>query len=113
MRVAALLLTATILTPQQNAAPPPSRPFAEWLQELIAEAHARGFSDELIDATLSGLTPIPRVVERDNSQAEFTITFDRYFRTRVTPRVIRMGRQHAMDERTLLGRIRVEYGVPP
>jgi len=104
-----------MLAPRQSAVEPqpPSPPFEEWLQGVIAEAHQRGFSDDLIDATLTGLTPISRVVERDTSQAEFTITFDRYFRTRVTPRVIRMGRQHAMDERTLLGRIRVEYGVPP
>jgi len=113
MRLAALLLTATILAPQQSAAqePPPSRPFAEWLQELIAEARSRGFSDELIDATLSGLTPIPRVVERDSSQAEFTITLDRYFQTRVTPRIIRLGRQEAMEQRAVLRRIRSEYGV--
>ena len=111
MRLAALLLAATILTPQQSAAPPPSRPFEEWLQELIAEARARGFSDELIDATLSGLTPIPRVVERDSSQAEFTITLDRYFQTRVTPRIIRLGRQQAMEQGAVLRRIRSEYGV--
>jgi membrane-bound lytic murein transglycosylase B len=80
---------------------------------VITEARARGFSDDLIDATLSGLTPVSRVVERDTSQAEFTITFDRYFRTRVTPRIIRMGQQHAMEERTLLRRIRAAYGVPP
>ena len=111
MRLAALLLTATILTPQQSAAPAPSRPFEEWLQELIAEAHSRGFSDELIDATLSGLTPIPRVVERDSSQAEFTITLDRYFQTRVTPRIIRLGCQEAMEQSAVLRRIRSEYGV--
>lgn len=108
-----MLLATTILTPQQSAVEPPSPPFEEWLQGVVDEAHARGFSDDLIAATLSGLTPIPRVVERDTSQAEFTITFDRYFRTRVTPRIIRMGRQHAMQERTLLRRIRAEYGVPP
>jgi hypothetical protein len=111
MRVAALLLTATILTPQQSAAQVPSRPFEEWLQELIAEAHSRGYSDELIDATLSGLTPIPRVVERDSSQAEFTITLDRYFQTRVTPRIIRLGREQAMEQSAVLRRIRSEYGV--
>jgi membrane-bound lytic murein transglycosylase B len=113
VRLAALLLATTILTPQQSAVEPLSPPFEEWLQGVIDEAHARGFSDDLIDATLSGLTPIPRVVERDTSQAEFTITFDRYFRTRVTPRVIRMGRQRAMEQRTLLQRIRAEYGIPP
>lgn len=113
MRLAALLLAATILTPQENAAPPPSRPFEEWLQELIAEAHSRGFSDELIDATLSGITPIPRVVERDSSQAEFTITLERYFETRVTPRIIRLGREQAMEQRAVLRNIRTQYGVSP
>jgi membrane-bound lytic murein transglycosylase B len=117
MRLAALLLTATILTPQQAATPPPtpppSPPFEEWLQALTAEARSRGFSDELIDATLTGLTPIPRVVERDSSQAEFTITLDRYFQTRITPRIVRLGRREAMEQQALLRRIRMEYGVSP
>jgi len=114
MRLAALLLTALLLPQQAPPAPEtPSRPFEEWLQELIDEAHARGFSDDLINATLTGLTPISRVVERDTSQAEFTITLDRYFRTRITPRVVRMGRQHAMADRALLRRIQTAYGVSP
>ena len=93
--------------------PEPSPPFEEWLQGVIDEAHARGFSDELIASTLTGLTPIERVVERDSSQAEFTITLDRYFRTRITPRIVRVGREHATSERTLLGRIQASYGVSP
>lgn len=113
MRLAALLLATTLLAPQQTAVEPPSQPFEDWLQGLIAEAHTRGYSDQLIDATLTGLTPIPRVVERDSSQAEFTISLERYFQTRVTPRIIRLGRQHAMEEATLLRRIRMQYGVSP
>lgn len=111
--MAALLLTAALMAPQQTAVETSSRPFEEWLQDLIAEAHARGFSDELIGATLSGLTPVSRVVERDSSQAEFTITLDRYFATRVTPRIVRIGRRHAMQERTVLRRIQSAYGVSP
>jgi membrane-bound lytic murein transglycosylase B len=79
---------------------------------VIDEARSRGYSDGLIGQTLTGLTPIARVVERDSSQAEFTISLDRYFRTRVTPRIIRMGREHATQEQTLLRRVRSEYGVP-
>ena len=114
MRLAALLLAVGILTPRQDAVQPPTRPpFEEWLQGVIDEAHARGFSDQLIDSTLTGLTPIQRVVERDSSQAEFTITLDRYFQTRVTPRIVRLGRQHVMEDGMLLQRIRAEYGVSP
>jgi len=83
------------------------------LQGLIDEARERGYSDELINSTLVGLTPIARVVERDSAQAEFTITLDRYFRTRITPRVVRMGREHATEQRALLGRIQAAYGVSP
>jgi membrane-bound lytic murein transglycosylase B len=122
-----LALAATLLSPAQDtpqvppAAPPqpqvagetPSRPFDDWLKDLIADAHTRGFDDTVIDETLVGLRPIPRVVERDSNQAEFTINLDRYFKTRVTPRIIREGRQHALKERTLLRRVQAAYGVPP
>jgi len=94
------------------APPPPSPPFEAWLQGLIDEARGRGYSVELIQSTLAGLTPISRVVELDNSQAEFTITFDRYYQTRVSPRVVRLGREHAAQQRTLLQQIESAYGVP-
>jgi membrane-bound lytic murein transglycosylase B len=116
MRLAALLLSTVLLLPQQTAPSVPeaqSPPFEQWLQALIDEARTRGFSDDLINSTLVGLTPIARVVERDSSQAEFTITLDRYFRTRITPRVVRMGREHAMEQRALLRRIQTTYGVSP
>jgi membrane-bound lytic murein transglycosylase B len=80
---------------------------------VIDEARARGYSDELINSTLVGLSPIARVVERDSAQAEFTITLDRYFRTRITPRVVRVGRERATEQRALLGRIQASYGVSP
>ena len=116
MRLAALLLSTVLLFPQQTppgAPETPSPPFEQWLQALIDEARARGFSDDLINSTLVGLTPIARVVERDTAQAEFTISLDRYFRTRITPRVVRMGRAHAMEQRALLRRIQTTYGVSP
>jgi peptidoglycan lytic transglycosylase B len=116
MRLPALLLSTVLLIPQQtppSAPEAPSPPFEQWLQGLIDEARARGYSDELINSTLVGLTPIARVVERDTAQAEFTITLARYFRTRITPRVVRMGREHATEQRALLGRIQATYGVSP
>jgi peptidoglycan lytic transglycosylase B len=116
MRLAVLLLSSMLLVPapQQRAVEtPPSPPFEEWLHGLIDEAHARGYSEDLIQTTLAGLTPLARIVERDSAQAEFTITLDRYFRTRITPRVVRMGREHAAEQRELLRRIQASYGVSP
>jgi membrane-bound lytic murein transglycosylase B len=97
----------------QVAGDTPSRPFDDWLRDLIADARARGIDDAVINETLAGLQPIPRVVERDSNQAEFTINLDRYFRTRITPRIIREGRQHAIQQRTLLRSVQSTYGVPP
>ena len=116
MRLPVLLLSTVLLIPQQtppSAPEAPSPPFEEWLQGVIDEARARGYSDELINSTLVGLTPIARVVERDSAQAEFTITLDRYFRTRITPRVVRLGRERGTEQRALLGRIQATYGVSP
>jgi len=115
MRLPVLLLSTVLLIPQQIPSAPEasSPPFEQWLQALIDEARGRGFSDELINSTLVGLTPIARVVERDSAQAEFTITLDRYFRTRITPRVVRLGRERATEQRALLGRIQATYGVSP
>ena len=112
MRILAVLLAATLLAPAQTVVEEP-RPFSDWLADLIADARSRGFSEALLVDTLGGLQPLPRVVERDRSQAELTITLDRYFRTRITPRVIRLGRQHLTSEATLLRAIRTTYGVPP
>ena len=59
----------------------------------------------MIDATLVGLQPLERVVARDTSQAELTLTFDRYSRTRVTPALVRLGRRRAAAQRPVLTRI--------
>src|SRR5476649_1012272 len=56
-------------SPVQDVVQEPSRPFDEWLTDLIADARSRGFSDDVINDTLAGLQPRPRVVERDRSQA--------------------------------------------
>jgi len=83
----------------------------EWLQELIAEARDRGYSDELIAQTLAGLEPLPRVIANDRSQAELVVGFERYYRTRVNAAFVRRGREMADENRRLLDRIEDEYDV--
>src|SRR5579883_1619552 len=59
----------------QAAAPPD---FAAWLDGIRAEAARRGISQATIDAALTGLVPIPRVIDLDHRQAEFSQTFWHY-----------------------------------
>ena len=58
--------------------------FEDWLVELRAEAADQGISDATLDAALTGIQPIPRVIELDRKQPEFTLTFQEYL-DRVVP----------------------------
>jgi membrane-bound lytic murein transglycosylase B len=87
--------------------------FDDWLTHLIAEARGKGFSDDLLQDTLAGLTPLHRVIASDRKQAEYTLTLDEYIRRRVTPEVIREGRELADEHRDVLKRVHDTYGVPP
>jgi len=117
--VGALLLGWQAPMPAQETVAPPSAPepatpppFDAWLSTLIAEARARGFDSGLIDRTLVGLQPLPRVVASDRSQAELVDTLDRYISVRVTPQLVRRGRELERTHARLLTRIEQTYGVP-
>ncbi len=89
-------------------------PFDEWLEGVRAEAIARGIDAELVRRALDGLTaPEPSVLERDQTQAEFVLTLDRYLARRLTPAMVRRGRQLAATHRSLLARVGAAYEVQP
>ena len=87
--------------------------FQTWLRELRAEAHAKGISAAILDEALGQIKPIPRVIELDRRQPEFTLTFTQY-RDRVVPRArIRKGRAKFLANRALLEEIGQKIGVQP
>ncbi len=86
--------------------------FDAWLSGFIDEARGRGYSEEVLDKTVVGLSPLPRAIESDRAQPELTIGFERYFESRVNRRVIRRGRELLQQHRSLLRRIEQEHGVP-
>ena len=87
--------------------------FDAWLAALRAEAAAQGVSAATLDAALTGLRPLPRVVALDRRQPEFTQTFWDYLERRVPPRRIAEGRRLLEKHRALLDRVYRRYGVPP
>ena len=96
----------------QQAEPLPAPPpFETWLSDLVAEAQAKGFSDGLIQQTLSGLEPLPRVIVSDRSQAELNPGFTRYLSTRVTPLMARRAREQAKQHRTILQTAETTFDV--
>ena len=112
-QLTAVLLGLALLLPQQPSPPIEApQPFTEWLDGVVAEAQTRGYSAAVIEQTLAGLEPLPRVVENDRTQAEVTLTFERYYAARVTPQVVRRGRELAQANQSLLTRLERTYGVP-
>jgi membrane-bound lytic murein transglycosylase B len=88
-------------------------PFDAWLEELRAEAVARGISSATIEKTLTGLEPVEQVLERDRTQAEFALELDSYLKRRLTPQMVRTARSMLVRHRTLANKVSATYGVPP
>ena len=112
--VLVLVALAPVRVPSGQAAGAPDRPpFADWLADVRGEALARGLSPEVVDAALAGLAPLDVVVERDRTQAEFTLTLDAYLARRLTRTTIRTARREYERHRPLLERVGRAYGVAP
>jgi len=101
-------------------APPPAvspdqsgrMPFDEWLKGMRKEAVAAGIHEATVDAAFAGLEPLPVVVERDKTQAEFTLSLDQYLTRRLTKKLVTETARAAATHRALLARVTTRYGVP-
>ncbi len=88
--------------------------FEAWVEALRVEALAQGISPEILDAALTGLVaPIPKVVELDRNQPEFTLTLDGYLARVATESRVAMGKQKLQEHRVLFDQIAETYGVQP
>lgn len=87
--------------------------FAAWLQDLREEALAKGISAATLDAALKDVAPVARVIEKDRSQREFTLTFTRYLRSSVTETRVERARRLMEEHRDLLQRVEARFGVQP
>ena len=86
--------------------------FPAWIAGVRAEAAASGISEQILEQALADLKPIPRVVELDRHQPEFTQTFSRYLSRAVTDERVTTGRNMMRRHAVLLASLEREYGVP-
>lgn len=110
-RIAATLLVAAAAL-AGGPAGAASQSFESWVAALRQEARGRGISAATLDAALAGVRPIPRVIELDRKQPEFTLTFQQYVERVVPQGRIDKGRQLLAENRALLETISRKYGVP-
>jgi len=84
-----------------------------WLEEVRTEASAKGIKPSIVDQALTGIDPIPRIIELDRRQPEFTLTFAQYIERVVPDRRVQKGRQMLAQHRALLEKVGNEIGVQP
>lgn len=98
---------------QRDEAAAPAVAFDTWLAAMRAEAKDKGISEATLVAALDGIEPIPRVIELDRDQPEFTLTFQDYLQ-RVAPDArVAKGQRKLEENREVLEAVSQEYGVPP
>lgn len=87
--------------------------FPMCLTGLQARARAEGLSEATINSTIANLKFVPRVIELDQQQPEFSQTFDNYFSKRATEWRVNEGRRLLQKHSVLLNQLAQKYGVPP
>jgi membrane-bound lytic murein transglycosylase B len=88
-------------------------PFSEWLAGVRAEAIDRGIREDIVDRALSTVEePVASVLERDRTQAERVLSLETYLTRRLTPAIVKTGRQKMAAHRSLLEKVARHYQVP-
>ncbi|OYU98352.1 MAG: murein transglycosylase, partial [Burkholderiales bacterium PBB5] len=109
------LATATVrpAASEARAVEPPSQDFAAWIASFSATARAAGISEATLGAAFAEVQLLPRVVELDRAQPEFTRTVWDYLDRTVTPQRLALGRSKLSQVRDAAEAATVRYGVPP
>ncbi|RZI94454.1 MAG: lytic murein transglycosylase, partial [Variovorax sp.] len=89
------------------------RAFAQWIAAFRRTARAAGVSEATLQSALDTARYLPRVVELDQAQPEFTRTVWAYLDNTVTPQRVSQGQEKLQQLRTELDAASARYGVPP
>jgi membrane-bound lytic murein transglycosylase B len=111
--VAVLVLVGLAVMPLVAQVMAQQKDFAAWLWELRLEAQQLGISNKTLDAALTGLRPLPRVIELDRKQPEVTLTYSQYIQRVLSPARAQEGKALFNTHRALLTEIATVYGVQP
>ncbi len=102
--------------PDTVPATPPPLPepdFSTCIPQLQQRALVSGISQQTVNTVLAQVQYVPRVIELDRKQPEFSETFRNYLTLRVTEQRIAQGRKLLAQHRALLTKLEQQYGVPP
>ena len=97
--------TATDADRLQNA-------FEHWVTDFRTRARAAGIDEVTLKAALADVHYLPRVVELDRAQPEFTRTVWSYLDSAVSPQRIALGQERWREFRAEIDAAAARYGVP-
>jgi len=85
--------------------------FSNFVTGVYAEAMAQGIRRDVLDAAFAGVTPNKKVIEKDQKQAEFSMTWTRYRALVISDKRINDGRAAVAQNRTLFSQVEARYRV--
>lgn len=86
--------------------------FDAWLQGFKSQAAARGIKPGAINTALAGVTYDANVIRLDRSQHSFKLSFEQFYKRRVSAGLLSRGRALMATHRATLDRAESRYGVP-
>ena len=83
------------------------------LAQIKTRAAAEGISDTVVNSLIQNAAFIPKIVNRDRNQAEFTMVLSDYLNNTVSAQRIADGRKMEQKYPTLLRNVQKTYNIPP
>ena len=87
--------------------------YSLWLEKFKIRAEKSGISKDIIDETLNQVKIIPRVIELDRKQPEFTLTLSEYLNRVISKQRKKKGISKIRENWILLENISKKYNVQP
>lgn len=91
----------------------PQQDFAHWVTGLRASARAAGIDEATLRIAFDDVRYLPRVVELDRAQPEFTRTVWDYLDSAVSPQRVALGQDKLLQLRSQAEAATARYGVAP
>jgi len=117
------LQPSTASAPAATALPPPlpagggeaalQQGFAQWVADFRASARAGGISEAALRSAFDNVQYLPRVIELDRAQPEFTRTVWDYLERTVSDQRVAAGQDKLLQVRNETEAAAARYGVPP
>lgn len=86
--------------------------FAEWVAAFSASARAAGIGEDTLRKAFDSVQFVPRVIDADRAQPEFTRTVWDYLDRTVAPQRVALGQEKLSLHRTEADAAAARYGVP-